>query len=145
LPTFEVVRQTPLSAPRAWERVTDWQCHEQFAPLTTIRVTRDADSGREIFVARTAIGPLGFDDPMEVTYSLPPTETSSGLARIVKTGRVVLGWAVLTVTPTPTGSEVRWLEEARLRGTAGPLAALVNLPVKIGFGHLLSGLLTTAA
>jgi hypothetical protein len=143
LPQFEVVRHTPLSAPEAWERVTDWQRHEQFAPLTTVRVSRDAESGNELFVARTAIGPLGFDDPMEVTYTLPPTETSSGLARIVKTGRVVFGWAVLTVTPLPTGAEVRWLEEARLRGTAGPLAALINFPVKIGFGHLLNGLLTT--
>jgi polyketide cyclase/dehydrase/lipid transport protein len=138
---FDVVRQTSLSAPEAWQRVTDWRRHQEFAPLTTIRLTCDPESGREVFVARTGIGPLGFDDVMEVTYAVAPTQTSAGLARIVKTGRVVVGWAVLTVTPTADGATVRWHEEARLRGTGGPVAAVVNHVVRSGFGRLLDGLL----
>ena len=99
----------------AWRRVTDWERHGEFVPLTRMRVDRDPATGQLSFVARTSVGPLGFDDVMAVTYSQPPTETEPGVVRIVKQGKVVLGWAVLTVTPAGSGSEVRWHEEARLR------------------------------
>ncbi len=141
---FDVVRRSRLSPAEAWDRVTDWQRHEEFVPLTRIKVDVDAASGRESFVARTGIGRLGFDDAMLVTYSRPPTSTDPGFARIVKQGRAVLGWAVLTVTPTETGCEVRWHEEARMRGTWGPIEALVNQAVKGGFSRLLDGLLGDA-
>lgn len=138
---FEVVRRSRLSATDAWQRVTDWDRHAEFVPLTRIKVDRDPVTGHVSFVARTAIGPVGFDDVMAVTYSRPPNGTKPGLARIVKQGRVVLGWAVLTVTPFESGSEVRWHEVARLRGTRGPIAAVVDKVVAGGFGRLLDGLL----
>jgi len=138
---FEVVRRSPLSAAEAWRRVTDWERHADFVPLTRITVKQDPTSGHETFTARTGVGPLAFDDIMAVTYRRPPTETNPGVLRIVKQGRVVLGWAVLTVTPTGSGSEVRWHEVARLRGTRGPLVAIVDKVVAGGFGRLLEGLL----
>lgn len=138
---FDVVRRTPLSAADAWARVTDWKRHGDHVPFTTVTVDRAAPAGHELFVARTGIGPLAFDDPMLVTYSRPPSPAGPGIARLVKQGRVVLGWAVLTVTPTESGSEVRWHEEARLRGTRGPAERLVNRVVAGGFGRLLDGLL----
>lgn len=140
---FEVVRPTPLSPQEAWERVTDWKRHGDHAPLTTVTVYGAAGSPDESFVARTAIGPVGFDDPMAVTYRRPPTATEPGVARLVKTGRVVVGWAVLTITPSGSGSEVRWHEEARLRFTRGPIVTVANLVLKVAFGRLLSALLKT--
>lgn len=138
---FEVVRETSLTASEAWDRVTDWKRHGDHAPLTTVTVHGAPGTADESFVARTAIGPLGFDDPMEVTYRRPPTATEPGVARLVKRGRAVFGWAVLTVTPTAFGSEVRWHEEARLRFTRGPIVFAANLVLRVAFGRLVDALL----
>ena len=59
----------------------------------------------------------------------------------MKHGRVVLGWAVLTVTPNAGGCVIRWHEEARLRGTPGLASLLVDRVVAAGFGRLVDGLL----
>ncbi len=138
---FEVVRETSLTASEAWDRVTDWKRHEDYAPLTTVTVHGAPGTPGESFVARTAIGPLGFDDAMDVTFRRPPTATEPGVARLVKRGRAVLGWAVLTVTPTGSGSEVRWHEEARLRFTRGPIVFVANRILAVAFGRLIDGLL----
>jgi hypothetical protein len=138
---FDVVRRTSLDAHEAWRRVTDWERHGEFVPLTRMRVDQDPTTGQVTFVARTGIGPVGFDDVMAVTHSEPPSDTEPGVVRIVKQGNVVLGWAVLTITPTDSGSEVRWHEEARLRWTRGPIVAVVDRVVARGFGRLLDGLL----
>ena len=139
---FDVVRQTTLSAPEAWRRVTEWDRHGDYVPFTRVTVDREPSTGHVTFVARTGVGPLGFDDVMAVTYSRPPSGADPGIARIVKQGRVVLGWAVLTVTPLESGSEVRWHEEARLRWTRGPIVTLVDRVVAGGFHRLLDGLLS---
>ncbi len=61
-------------------RLTDWERHGEAVPLTRIRRT---ESG---FVARTGVGPLGFDDVMDVVAWDPPRS-----CRIEKRGRVVKG------------------------------------------------------
>jgi len=83
--------------------VTDWRRHR--VPLTRITVT---DVG---FTARTAVGPLGFDDPMEVTLWDPPR-------RVVlrKLGRVITGEATIEVVAEGTGSVVTWDEDVRVIG-----------------------------
>jgi hypothetical protein len=142
---FDVVLRTDLDATEAWRRVTDWERHGDFAPLTRVSVDVDEATGCPRFVARTSLGPVGFDAPMLVTHFQPPTAESPGVTRIVKQGRVVLGWAVLTVTAVDGGSEVRWHEEARVRGSIAPTTAVVNLVVKGGFRRLLSSLLAEPA
>ncbi len=156
--SFQVVSHTRLSAQAAWAQLTDWPRHGNFIPLTEVRVTAKAAGGvGTVFVARTSIGPLGFDDPMEVTYWRPPSAQQEGVCRIVKLGRVVTGWAVLTVTPDGSGSTprktdggpancdggatIRWVEEAQFRA-AGPLLNWPNsLAGKYVFGRLVHGLL----
>ncbi len=138
---FEVVRETSLSAQEAWGRVTDWKRHGEHAPLTTVTVHGAPGSPDESFVARTGIGPIGFDDPMAVTYRRAPSATEPGVVRLVKQGRTVLGWAVVTVSPTASGSEVRWHEEARLRFTRGPIVFIANKVLAVAFGRLLDALL----
>src|SRR6478609_8798982 len=66
---FDVVRHTELDAQEAWRRVTDWERHGQLVPLTTMRVDADPATDEVTLVARTAVGPVGFDDVMAVTFS----------------------------------------------------------------------------
>lgn len=143
---FDVVRRTPRSADDAWARVTDWERHGHFIPFTTVsRLPGPAEGVGRIFVGRTALGPLGFDDPMEVTYWRPPSGGKPGVCRIVKRGDVVTGWAVLTVEPDGRGARVRWNESARF-AIAGPwLDWLTDLGGRLAFGHLVDGLLDDGA
>jgi hypothetical protein len=143
---FSISRRTALSAVEAWERLTDWEAHSDLIPFTV--VTLDPDRPQvgvgSRFVARTSMGRLSFDDPMEVTFWEPPTENRPGVCRIVKRGSVVVGWAVLTVTPDPSGAgcTVTWQEQADVR-RAGPLLRGPNALVgKAVFSRLLNQLLT---
>ncbi len=156
---FEVVRHTELTADAAWAKLTDWTCHGAFIPFTDVRVTSQGARGvGTVFVARTSLGPLAFDDPMEVTYWDPPSGQREGVCRIVKLGRVVSGWAVLTVTPNEFApitdddrgfgsssndrATIRWVEDAHFRA-AGPLLNWPNaLAGKYVFGRLVTGLLS---
>jgi hypothetical protein len=145
---FEVHRDTTLTAARAWARLTDWRRHGDFIPFTEVVVSGSASQapgtagmGREAtFVARTSIGPLHFDDPMEVTYWHPPDD-GAGICRLVKTGRVVTGWAVLTVTPTPTGCSITWKEDAAVRYTGGLLSWPTKVLAAKVFGRLVDQLI----
>jgi hypothetical protein len=121
--SFEVVRHTHLSADQAFARLTDWPRHAQFIPLTSITLL-GLIRGQvgERFVARTSLGPLHFDDPMEVVFWQPPVADAPGVCRVDKRGRVVGGSTVITVTPSPEGSVVHWQEEANVR-LLGPLAS----------------------
>ncbi len=138
---FEVERVSSRSAAEVWTRLTDWERHGDCIPFTSVSATMGGAGTVSEVVARTSIGPLHFDDPMDVSYWRPPTGTTSGLCRLVKRGRVVTGWAVLSVTPTTTGCSVRWTEDAAL-WFIGPLLAW---PTKViaarVFGRLVDNLL----
>lgn len=136
---FEVRRETSLPAADAWSRLTDWEGHGQFIPLTT--VTRSGAGVGSTFSARTALGPFGFDDIMDVTMWEPPAGDRPGRCRIVKRGRVISGWAELVVTPTATGSTVRWLEEASIRRIGRALDLPSRVASRVIFGRLVDGLL----
>ena len=129
---FEIVREVPLSQEAAFERVTDWVRHGDFVPLTTIRLT---DTG---FVARTGVGPVAFDDPMDVVEWEPPR-----FCRLEKRGRVVRGWAEITVEPLDLGSRITWRELARTRGVVGPLTRVEAALGRRLFDRVLAGLTRT--
>jgi hypothetical protein len=129
---FEIVREVPLTAAEAFARVTDWSRHGAFVPLTSIRLT---DTG---FVAHTGVGPLGFDDPMDVVEWDPPR-----FCRLEKRGRVVRGWAEITVDPLDLGSRITWRELARTRGVVGPLTRVEAALGRRLFDRLLAGLTRT--
>jgi hypothetical protein len=68
-------------------------------------------------VARTGLGPLGFDDPMEVTAWQPPTDRAPGRCEVRKHGRVVLGTATFEVEPLgPHRCAVTWTEQVEVTG-----------------------------
>jgi Polyketide cyclase / dehydrase and lipid transport len=120
VPAYTVTQETDLPPAEAWARLVDWPQHAVHVPLTAISVQPGEPGIGAVFVARTSLGRLGFDDPMEVVAWDPPR-----FCRIEKRGRVVLGWAELAVVPSGTGSRVTWREEAvpaKLPRLARPLA-----------------------
>jgi hypothetical protein len=118
--------EVPISAPVpvVWARLTDWPAHAQLAPLTTIRVVGSGDRPGSGFVARTGVGPLAFDDPMEIEEFEPPAGNEAGAAAagrpaarflIRKTGRLMRGWIVAEVwAPDSSGAD------GVVRAAAGP-------------------------
>ncbi len=97
------------------------------------------------FVARSGVGPLGFDDVMEVTVWEPPGDGVAGRCRLEKRGRVVLGWAEIEVHPGPGGrTRVVWREEVRLRFLPGAFDGVVAGVGRVVFGRAANRLLRRA-
>ncbi|HBF83680.1 MAG TPA: Immediate-early protein 2 [Streptomyces sp.] len=139
---FRIERFTPLPAAEAWRRVTDWERHGDSVPLTAVTVRTDPPTrSGTVFVARTGLGPLGFDDPMEVVRWIPPAAGRAGLCELEKRGSLVRGRACIDVCPTGSGSHVIWVEELWVRllpRGADPLLASGGRRV---FGRVLDTLL----
>ncbi|MET8975162.1 SRPBCC family protein [Streptomyces sp. NPDC004539] len=141
--TFELVRTVPLSPEEAWSRLTAWHRHGDVVPVTRVTVRTPAPTGEgTVFVARTGVGPLAFDDRMEVTVWQPPSHTTPGLCRLEKLGRVVLGWAEIEVHPGPGGrARVIWREELRMRFLPSFLDPAVRVVARRVFGRAVNRLL----
>lgn len=139
---FRIERFTSLPAAEAWRRVTDWERHGSTVPFTSVTVPTGLPTRTgTVFVARTGVGPLGFDDPMEVVRWTPPAAGRAGLCQLRKRGSVVRGRASIDVRPTGSGSHVIWVEEVRVRllsGWGDPLLARAGRRV---FGRVLRVLL----
>ena len=134
-----------ISAPveRVWQKITDWPAHGRWVPLTTVRVTSARGDGvGATFVGRTGIGPVAFDDPMEIVEWTPPAAGAAGHCAVRKLGRVVLGRAWVDVTPREGGSTVDWTEEVHLAPVrlTRPLEPLIALGGRLGFDRVLRGL-----
>ncbi|MDO0925097.1 SRPBCC family protein [Streptomyces sp. TG1A-8] len=143
MPLFTLERTAPLPAGEAWRRLTDWPRHAGVAPLTRITVlTPGPTRVGTRFAARSAVGPLGFDDVMEVTVWRPPADGGPGLCRLDKRGRVILGWAEIEVRPGPGGrTRVVWREELRVRFLPGLFDGAVDRASRAVFGRAVTRLL----
>ena len=81
----------------------DWERQREWVAFTTVTGTHGA-GGR--LVARTAIGPFGFDDPMSIETWDPPRRCV-----VRHHGRVVRGSAAFEVEPLGAGrSRFVWTE-----------------------------------
>lgn len=144
--SFEVVADCDLTALQAWDAVTHWPAHGRHVPLTRVEVTQDAGGLGDVFVGRTGLGRLAFDDPMRVTFWQPPTPDGPGRCVITKLGRVVGGHASIEVRAVGDSSQVRWTEEVEI----GPRwlqrlgAPLVSRAGALVFGRTLRRLLADA-
>ncbi|MCY0917141.1 SRPBCC family protein [Streptomyces sp. H27-G5] len=145
MPAIRIVRTTTLQPAEAWLRLTDWERHGAQVPFTRTTVeTGPPTHVGTLFTARTGVGRLTFDDPMEVTLWTPPAGAAAGLVRLVKHGRVVRGWAEIEVRPHfPSGAQVHWREELSLRGLGRPFDPLVAAAGRFLFGRALDRLLGT--
>ncbi|MEU1306635.1 SRPBCC family protein [Streptomyces shenzhenensis] len=143
---FLLQRTAPLPVDEAWRRLTQWPRHGDAVPLTRVAVVAGTPTrvGTRI-VARTGIGPLAFDDPMEVTVWCPPADGEPGLVHLAKRGRVVLGWAELEVRPGPGGrTRVLWREDLRIRGLPPLFDPLLTRAARAVFGRAVNSLLRRA-
>ncbi|GLW12351.1 hypothetical protein Misp01_74790 [Microtetraspora sp. NBRC 13810] len=143
---FRIERVSPLPVDEAWRRVTDWPSHARHVPLTTVIVTTTPPTHvGTSFVARTGVGPLAFDDPMEVVRWDPPDAADpAGRCRLEKRGSLLTGWAEIEVRPHPgpgAASQVLWVEEIEVRGLPRRLAGLTAPTGRFLFGRAVSGLL----
>ena len=137
---FTVTREVLATPERVWAAVSDISRHTAHVPLTTVVPDPLGDRLGAEHVARTAIGPVGFDDSMLVTAWEPPQRM-----RIVKTGRLLAGWAEITVAPRESGSRVTWTEELWLRGAPRLTRRLADAAGQRLFGSVLDGLLEDLA
>ncbi|MEU6811193.1 SRPBCC family protein [Streptomyces sp. NPDC046831] len=140
---FLIERTPPLPVDEAWRRLTRWPRHGDVMPLTRVTVVTPAPTGEGTrFVARSAVGPLGFDDPMEVTVWRPPADGVPGRCRLEKRGRAVLGWAEIEVRPAPGGrARVVWRETLRVRFLPAVFDPLVEWTARLLFGRAVNRLL----
>lgn len=106
---------SPLSPAEAFARLTDLDGHTAAIPLT--KLTHQPPLRKDsTFIARTAIGPIGFDDPMVVTEYAEPGTGSTGRIAFRKTGRWVLGSILCTVAAAPAGgSRISWQQNISIR------------------------------
>lgn len=111
---FTVVRRTLLPPDLAWAALTDLAEHTHDAPFTDVVVPASGlVLGAEV-VAWTRLGPLAVADRMLVTALDPGRRL-----RLVKVGRLLHGWADITVLPDPEApgaARVEWVEELWLPG-----------------------------
>ncbi|MFG2838035.1 SRPBCC family protein [Streptomyces zaomyceticus] len=140
---FRVERAVPSAPEEVWRRLTDWPAHGRQVPLTRTRVlTPGPNRAGTRFTARTGIGRLSFDDPMEVVRWEPPAAGRAGTCRLEKSGRVVRGWALVEVTEMPGGgSRVLWTEELSVRGLPKAFDPLLRRAGRFLFGRAVDGLL----
>ncbi|MEV7180955.1 SRPBCC family protein [Kitasatospora sp. NPDC093679] len=139
-----LTRRSPLAPAVCWERLTDWPRHGDRVPFTEVSVVHG--SGRQAgdtILARTAVGPMTFDDPMEIVALESPGPGRPGFCRLEKRGRVVRGWAELGVRRRPgdSGTDVTWTEELTVAALPGALEAVVAPVGRVVFGRVLSHLL----
>ncbi|MER6107832.1 SRPBCC family protein [Streptomyces hirsutus] len=141
--TFHLQRTAPLPLDEAWRRLTEWPRHGAAVPLTRVTVTTPPPTGEgTVFVARSGLGPVAFDDPMEVTVWQPPVDGSPGLCRLEKRGRLVRGWAEIEVRPGPGGrTRVLWREDLRVRFLPGFCDPALRAVSRTVFGRAVNTLL----
>lgn len=137
-----IERSSELTADVAWRQLTDWVRHADHVPFTSIKLLADPPTRLgTVFVARTGFGPLGFDDPMEITSWNPPTETTAGSCRLEKRGKIVTGWAELEVHPTAQGCDVLWRENLHVWKLPRIFDGVTAWSGKLLFSGVIKGLL----
>lgn len=123
----------------ALRRILDLRAHNRHIPLTRVTPAVSADDLTPgfRFTGRTAVGPLGFDDPMRIErLSFTPATAS-----IAKLGRVIRGDVAVRVTPSPTGSLVRWEQSVHLPWLPGFLQPTAARVLRSGYRRVLARLL----
>jgi len=131
--TFEIERLVPAPPQQVWDVITDWAGHARWIPLTTMRLDQGPTRVGFCFAGLTGIGRLRFADEMRITHWAPPSEPGSGEFQLVKVGRLLAGWAVVSVQPVLGGEQTRlvWRENIVIRPVflgrlLAPLADPVN-------------------
>ena len=131
--TFTIERIVAVPPSQVWDIVTDWAGYARWMPLTTMRLDPGPTRVGWSFAGLTGVGRLRFCDAMRITQWDPPADAGSGAFRLVKVGRLLAGWAEVSVTPLADGGQTRllWRENIVIRPTflgrlLGPLTDRLN-------------------
>jgi hypothetical protein len=126
--TLHLTRETSSAPAVVWDVLTDFAGYGRWMPLTRMQVDPGTPRLGWGFAGISGVGPLAFSDSMLVSGWAPPTDGDTGRFRVVKTGRLLGGWAEVTVTSLgAAGTRVDWVEEVVVR----------PLPFRRGFAPLL--------
>jgi len=117
--TFAIERVVGVPTQQVWAVITDWAGHARWIPLTTMRLDQGPTGVGFSFTGLTGIGRLRFADVMRITSWSPPSEAGPGEFRLVKVGRLLAGWAEVSVQPLQGGEQTRliWRENIVIRPT----------------------------
>lgn len=115
--TFTIERVVAAPPPRVWEIITDWAGYARWMPLTTMRLDPGPTGVGWSFAGLTGVGRLRFSDAMRITDWAPPTDAGPGTFRLVKVGRLLAGWAQVSVLPIADGDQTQlvWRENIVIR------------------------------
>ncbi|MFG2648462.1 SRPBCC family protein [Streptomyces sp. NPDC048436] len=141
---FRIDRESSLPADEVWRRLTAWERHADVVPLTRVFVRTPPPSGEgTVFVARSGVGRIGFDDVMEVVTWRQAAE-GGGLCRLEKRGSFVTGWAEIEVAPGTggLGARIAWREDLRVRWLPRRFDGLLTIAARWMFGRAVDGLLS---
>ncbi|MBB1510416.1 hypothetical protein [Tessaracoccus sp. MC1756] len=142
---FTVTLHADCPPPEALSRVLDLRAHSRVIPFTTLT---PAPSFAELepgarFVARTAIGPFGFDDPMVVEHlDAGPGRCS---ARLRKQGRAIRGLIRVECLPDDGGATVIWRQAVHLPWWPRRLHWLAVPVLRAGYRRVLRRLLAESS
>lgn len=113
-----VIERVVAAPPRqVWDVVTAWSGYARWMPLTTMRLDPGPTRVGWSFAGLTGLGRLRFADVMRITHWAPPDESGPGAFRLVKVGRLLAGWAEVSVLPVGAGDRTRlvWRESIVIR------------------------------
>ena len=134
--SFTLTQEWAIPADRLWNALADWEGHSEWIPLTRVRIlSGDGGLGTK-FVARTGIGPLGFDDRMTVIEF----DSATTHAVVEKTGPLLKGSAGFRIEPRDTGCTLSWFETVHVPGLPRVLAPIVASVGKVLFNVALGQL-----
>jgi carbon monoxide dehydrogenase subunit G len=123
-PTLEIAAHVlvPADADRVWRLVTDWDRQRDW--MLGTQVSGGQGLGATV-VARTGIGPVGFEDTMEITQWDPPRRCV-----VRHTGRLIRGLGLFEVAQAGGVSQFSWTEQLELPvPVPRPVRRWVLLPV----------------
>jgi uncharacterized protein YndB with AHSA1/START domain len=114
---FAIERVVAVPPRQVWDLITDWAGYARWMPLTTMRLDPGPTGAGWSFAGLSGVGRLRFSDVMRVTDWSPPSGTGPGRFRLVKVGRLLSGWAEVSVLPIAGGEQTRllWRESIVIR------------------------------
>jgi carbon monoxide dehydrogenase subunit G len=112
---FHLTRHCAAPPATVWDVVADFAAYGDWMPLTRMRVDEGGPRPGWGFAGVTGLGRLGFSDSKLLTVWEPPGAEGVGTFRVVKTGRLLGGWAQVRVEPEGAGTRLDWQEDVVVR------------------------------
>jgi len=147
VPAIVVRRTVDAPSEQVWAVLADFAGYGRWVPLTTMAFDPPPVRVGWGFAGRTGLGRAGFVDSMLVTRWEPPDVDGRARFSIRKTGRLLAGWADITLGVRPDRhTDVVWREEIVLRPEplGRRIAPLVDPVVAHLFGGVVDRMLAAA-